>query len=118
MNTATVNYEVNKIDFLKDTELCKNFSVNELQNFAGFCKFQAFNAGDTVCDEDEKLGNNYYFYFVFKGDLQVTKLHSKQGFPKSMLINILKSGDSFGEIAILQNKVAPCPWTNFFIEKV
>jgi len=103
MKAATSIDDTEKIDFLKSTELCKKFSVTELQDFAGFCKFQAFQAGETVCDEDEKLGNNYYFYFVFKGDLQVTKLHSKLGLPKSMLINILKSGDSFGEIAILQN---------------
>jgi len=92
-----------KISFLKETALCNKFTSLELENFSNLCKFQYFLSGETIFSEGSKFDSTCNFYFVFKGDLQVTKIHTKIDIPKSMLINILKSGDSFGEIAILQS---------------
>jgi len=103
MQNIPANSNADKEHFLKDTALCKNFTHQELEQFLVFCKFEHFYAGEILFNEGECLGKLSYYYFVFKGDLQVTKLHTKIDIPKSMLINILKSGDSFGEIGILQD---------------
>jgi len=91
------------IGFLKDTKLCSDFKSCDLKNMAAICRVVNFMAKDPVLCEGDNLERVNHFYIVVKGDVSIAKEHLSEGQMKSLLINILKSGDCFGEIALLQN---------------
>ncbi|KAI9197507.1 uncharacterized protein BJ171DRAFT_221852 [Polychytrium aggregatum] len=59
-------------------------------------KFELYKQGRVIVREGHEAEN---FYFIISGQVEVRKNMEGQ----SVLLNILKSGDSFGELALLQN---------------
>ncbi|KAI9199622.1 uncharacterized protein BJ171DRAFT_205291 [Polychytrium aggregatum] len=59
-------------------------------------KFEAFKQGRVIVKEGHEAQN---FYFIASGQVEIRKQIEGQ----SILLNVLKTGDSFGELALLQN---------------
>jgi len=95
--------EFNLLKFLKTTDLCKNFSMKELEQFSSLCKLAKFSAKDQIFEEGDNESFINHFYIVLSGDAQISKEIHCNGSIYNLLINILKTGDCFGEIAILRD---------------
>jgi len=87
--------------FLADTKLCNGFLQRELMKITTVCKVKAFKANELVFADGENKDHLNHFYIVLDGDIQISKSYDYDGNKKSLLLNILTSGDCFGEIAIL-----------------
>jgi len=94
--------EVEIIHFLCGIKLCDDFSNTELTRMANICQVKSFVARDQVLSEGDKNDCINHFYIVVKGDVSIAKQHVCEGQIRHLLINILKTGDCFGEIAMLK----------------
>jgi len=87
--------------FLADTKLCNGFLQRELSKIASVSKIKVFKANELVFADGENKDHLNHFYIVLDGDIQISKSYDYDGNKKSLLLNILTSGDCFGEIAII-----------------
>lgn len=95
--------ETEIIHFLKGTKFCKGFKSSELKHLSEICQVKNFSAKDIVLSEGDNSEHINHFYIVAKGDVSIAKQHTSEGQIRKLLINILRSGDCFGEIALIQN---------------
>lgn len=89
---ASVEDAVEKVGFLQNVEMARNWPQQSLATFARLARIQEYNEGDLVVREGSE---NLYLYLVRRGEFAVTQ-HGK-------LVRKLRTGDSFGEIGMLQN---------------
>ncbi len=79
-----------KFETLRKLEFFENFSDAELWEVARISTWQAATAGDTLMREGEP---GEYFCILAEGQVKVTK--------KGKLLNLLRKGECFGEMAYL-----------------
>jgi len=91
------------ITFLKSIKFCNGFKNAELKELAGKLRLQSFSAKEQVLSEGDSKDFINHFYIVVKGDVSISKQHENKGQICNLLINILKAGDCFGEIAMIQD---------------
>lgn len=92
LQRAEVENAVEKVGFLQNIEMARNWPQQSVATFARLATIQEFSEGDLVVREGSE---NLYLYLVRRGEFAVTQ-HNK-------LVRKLRQGDSFGEIGILQN---------------
>ncbi len=92
LTRAAVEDAVQKVGFLQNIELVKNWPQQSLAAFARLTQFYEYNEGDLVVREGTE---NLYLFLVHRGEFAVTQ-HGK-------LVRKLKQGDSYGELGILKN---------------
>jgi len=92
------------VQFLKKCTPCHDFTSRELDHFASICTETTYNAGDTILVEGDSRENIHSYYLLVSGDLQIGKDFMFGCNEKNMLVNILTAGDSFGEIALIQEQ--------------
>ncbi len=85
--------------FLRNVELLKNFSDNELRILAKYLHSRKFSEGDVVFREGE-IGIG--FYFIFSGLIELTKSDIGQEVGEGKFIT-LDEFSYFGEMALLQD---------------
>ena len=87
--------------FLRNVELLKNFSDNELRILAKYLHSRKFSDGDVVFREGE-IGIG--FYFIFSGVIELTKLDSDHEIGEKEFMT-LDEFSYFGEMALLQEGI-------------
>ena len=95
MSRAAVEDAVQKVGFLEQMDLARNWSHATLTAFARRTKLHEFSEGKIVVQEGT---NNHWFFLVHRGELAVTKNQDE--------LRRLKSGDSFGEMSLLSDGIA------------
>jgi len=85
--------------FLRNVELLKNFSDNELRILAKFMHSRKFAEGDIVFREGE-IGIG--FYFIFSGIIELAKVDFSHEAGEEKFI-ALEEFSYFGEMALLQD---------------
>ena len=89
---AAVEEAVQKVGFLQNIELVKNWPQPALAAFARLAKIQEYSPGDIVMREGE---DNLFLHLVHRGEFEVTQ--------RGKHLRKLRQGDSFGELGMLQN---------------
>jgi len=87
------------IDLLKSLEPLASISTDELAKITDLMERQHFSAGETLINEAAIATQ---FYILIKGKLQVIK--SIQGGEAEILNTIERSGELFGEMALVEDK--------------
>lgn len=95
INRECIEETVQKIAFLERISLSRNWPPHAVNAFARRAIFQTFAEGSLLTQENE---DNQFFFLVHEGELSVRR--QKQD------IAVLRIGDFFGEISLLQNSVA------------
>jgi len=95
--------ETEIINFLKSIKFCNGFKNTELKELAGKFRLKSCSAKEQVLSEGDNSDAINHFYIVVKGNVSISKQHENKGQICNLLINILKSGDCFGEIAMIQD---------------
>jgi CRP-like cAMP-binding protein len=95
ISRGDVEQAVQKIGFLQNVDLVKNWSQESLSAFARLAKITEYNEGDVVMLEGEA---NLFLHLVHRGEFEVTQ--------KGKRLRRLKQGASFGEVGMLQNNAA------------
>nr|BDT30229.1 cyclic nucleotide-binding domain-containing protein [Bacteriovorax sp. HI3] len=85
--------------FLRNVELLKNFSDNELRILAKFMHSRKFSEGDTVFREGE-IGIG--FYFIFSGLIELSRADYGHEVGEEKFL-VLDEFCYFGEMALLQD---------------
>jgi len=85
-------------EFLSKVELLTTMDAYERSKIADALKIQKFKKGEYIVKEGEK-GDT--FYFIEEGEAVATKLLTSDGQPQN--VYHYKSGDYFGEIALLRD---------------
>lgn len=84
--------------FLRNVELLKTFSDNELRILAKFMHNRKFSEGEVIFNEgDIGIG----FYFIFSGEVEIYQLFNT--YEGQERIHVLEEFSYFGEMAILQD---------------
>lgn len=91
------------VDFLTTCLICQKLKNDDLRTFASYCRIKKYQLGEIVLEEFDKTEETNLFYIVFQGTLHISKKHSIDQSHKNMLINIIKQGESFGEIGLIKN---------------
>jgi cAMP-dependent protein kinase regulator len=86
---------VQKVGFLQNIALVKNWPQQSLAAFARLAVIHEYNENDLVVREGS---DNLYLYLVHRGEFAVMQ--------NGKLLRKLKPGDSYGELGILQNRTA------------
>jgi len=95
VSSQAVEDKVQKIGFLQQIALSRDWSQSTMAIFARHAIFQDFAAGDVVVREGEALR---FFCLVQEGEFAVMK--------KAPRVSRLRRGDFYGELSMLQNTVA------------
>lgn len=91
------------VSVLKKTDIFYQFTHTQLEMIAGVCQECTFHKGDIVflegADSDE-------LYIIAQGEIEIlvtSTMSSNQsnGQPREVILEILKRGQSFGEIALV-----------------
>ena len=93
LTRADVEDAVQKVGFLQNISLMREWPQQTLAAFARIAAIQEFNEGELVVREGSE---NLNLYLVHRGEFSVTQ-HGK-------LIRKLRQGDSYGEFGMLQNR--------------
>ncbi len=92
--------EVNK-DFLKNNALFGGLIDDELNMIAELIEVEMYQKGDYILKEGEQ---GKAIYFIYNGSVEVVK-HGKSGDNEDdEVLAILKSGDTFGEMEVIEIK--------------
>ena len=84
--------------FLRNVEILKNFSDNELRILAKYLHNRKFSEGEVVFREGERgIG----FYFIFSGTIELSHDHLDNSVNNEKFL-ILEEYSYFGELALLQ----------------
>lgn len=86
------------IDLLQSISLFSNLHSSQLQSIADKCATRTFKAG-TVLFRENEIGTT--FYLVVSGAI---KIYTTNNHGEHKIMSILTSGDSFGELALLDGK--------------
>jgi CRP-like cAMP-binding protein len=92
---SAVEDAVQKLGFLQNVRLVKDWSHSSLVTFSRLAKIQEYDAGDVVTAEGD---DNRFLYLVHRGEFAVTQ--------KGRRLRQLTQGVTFGEIGMLQNNAA------------
>ncbi|MDB6168010.1 MAG: hypothetical protein JWM88_874 [Verrucomicrobia bacterium] len=92
---AAVVDAVQKVGFLQNIALVKNWPQQSLAAFARLAVIHEYNENDIVVREGS---DNLYLYLVHRGEFAVLR--------NGKTIKKLRPGDSYGEIGILENRTA------------
>ena len=95
LTRAAVEEAVQKVGFLQNIELVRNWPQQSLAAFARLAQIQEYNEGELVVREGS---DNLHLYLVHRGEFAVTQ-HGK-------LVRKLRQGDSYGEFGMLQNRTS------------
>lgn len=95
MTRAAVEDAVQKVGFLEQLELTRNWSHATLAAFARRAKLHEHPEGTTIIEEGN---NNHWFYIVRRGEFAVIKNREE--------VRRLEVGDSFGEMSLLGDGIA------------
>jgi CRP-like cAMP-binding protein len=95
MSRAAVEDAVQKVGFLEQIELARNWSHATLTAFARRAVLHEFTEGKIVVQQGT---NNHWFFLVHRGELAVIKNNEE--------LRRLKQGDSFGEMSLLGDGIA------------
>ncbi|MBI5692232.1 MAG: cyclic nucleotide-binding domain-containing protein [Verrucomicrobia bacterium] len=92
--TALAN-SVIKAPFLRGIPLCRHWHLQAIERFAQLSTIEAFAEGDTIIAESQLVER---FFVIFAGDAVVSR--------RGREIAVLRPGQYFGEIGLLQNSGA------------
>lgn len=95
LSRTTVEETIQKTAFLHRIPLARNWSTPAMTAFCRKAAFRDFREEEYIIREGE---DNQFFHLLHEGELAVRKNGAE--------IALLKSGDFFGEISLLQNSVA------------
>ena len=95
LSRDAVETAVQKVAFLKRIALSSNWSSTAIAAFARRATFRDFHAGEKLVVYGD---TNQFFHVVYEGEIGVEKAGRE--------VAILKSGDFFGEISLLQSSTA------------
>lgn len=95
LSRQAVEDAVQKVGFLRHTELTRNWSQAIMAAFARRCRFQEMPEGTVVLAEGKA---NHWFFLVHRGELSVQT--------RGRELRRLKMGDSFGELSLLGDGIA------------
>ncbi len=95
ISRADVEQAVQKVGFLQNVALVKNWSQASLSAFARLATITEYEQGDVIMQEGT---DNLFLHLVHRGEFEVTQ--------RGKRIRKLKQGDSFGEVGMLQNNAA------------
>ncbi len=84
-----------KLAFLRRLPVCAHWDVASVARFARLTQIVAYADGESLVREGQEPR---WFYIVFDGTAQVRR--------GGELVSLLKAGDFFGEISLLQNSAA------------
>jgi len=102
-----------KLFYLEQSLICKNFTQDELTDFAEICMLMQldkdtvlFHQGDKYECEGKDFSCTNFFYIMGSGNIKLSKQlleenEKKELVTRDILIGILRDGESFGEIAML-----------------
>ena len=86
------------INLLKNVSLFKNLNEEQLTIIAQYCTKTTAKAGTILCLEKE-VGNE--FYMLMSGSV---KIYTKGASGEEKILSILRPGESFGELALIDGK--------------
>jgi CRP/FNR family cyclic AMP-dependent transcriptional regulator len=86
-------------DILRNCELLKNLSDSDFQDFLAISSRASYEKDEVLLTEGEICE---YFFIILSGTIEVYKNDIKNS--KPLLINQLISGQTIGEMRIIQNK--------------
>ncbi|MDB6127572.1 MAG: hypothetical protein JWM35_1468 [Verrucomicrobia bacterium] len=89
---AAVVDAVQKVGFLQNIELVKNWPQQSLAAFARLAYIHEYSEGDIVVREGT---DNLYLYLVHRGEFAISQ--------NGKLVRKIRQGESYGELGILQN---------------
>jgi CRP-like cAMP-binding protein len=78
------------------TDLFRDLTVKTMEDLMLFAQSRHYSAGETVIQENE-IGEK--FYWVQNGTLEVQLFHMSNA--ENIVLHVLKTGDLFGETALL-----------------
>ncbi|KAM3131880.1 Cyclic nucleotide-binding domain-containing protein 2 [Paramecium bursaria] len=94
-----------EIKKLITVEFFQNLLTKEGQGTVDRCleklRIEKLEQNELVCKSGER---GYKFYIILKGSVEVYLEQRKEGQTESILINTLKQGQSFGELALITSK--------------
>ena len=88
----TLTSQVQKLPFLARIKLCENWHIQAIQRCAELARIVNYNENDVI------LQNGFYsdsFFIMFEGEARILNRSSVRG--------VIRGGDFFGEIGLLQN---------------
>lgn len=91
------NQQVN--EFLRKQTLVKGITDAELSYLVDMTEQMVFGPSELIFPEGE---NSNDLYFIYEGEVSINKLDPTQG--KEYTLGVLKSGDSFGDLAFLDDE--------------
>ena len=89
------------ITFLKQSDIFYQFTQTQLELVANLCTEKNFNAGDTVFEENN---SSKELYLIALGEVNILVnpgIVSTKGKTEKVIIATLRRGQSFGEIALV-----------------
>lgn len=92
---SSLTSQVQKLPFLARIKLCENWHIQAIQRCAELSRIVNYSEGDMI------LQDGYYsdsFFIIFEGSAKITSRGKVRG--------IVRGGDFFGEIGLLQNSNA------------
>jgi CRP-like cAMP-binding protein len=95
MTRAAVEDAVQKVGFLEQLELSRNWSHATMSAFAKRAKLHDHAEGTILIEEG---ANNHWFFLIRRGELAVIKQRQE--------LRRLEAGDSFGEMSLLGDGIA------------
>ncbi|MEY4489481.1 MAG: hypothetical protein RIQ79_1989 [Verrucomicrobiota bacterium] len=95
LSREAVETAVQKVAFLKRIPISSNWSSAAIAAFAKRSTFREFHAGEKLVVHGD---TNQFFHVVYEGEIVVEKAGRE--------VAILKTGDFFGEISLLQSSTA------------
>ncbi|MBN1970631.1 MAG: Crp/Fnr family transcriptional regulator [Candidatus Delongbacteria bacterium] len=91
------------ISKLKKFQIFENFQDFEIMKIIENSRFIKYDPNVIIFNEGDSVPTNNSFFVILKGDIQVYKSVYVENSFRSVLLNLLKDGDCFGEIAILNS---------------
>lgn len=95
VTSAPFGNAVLKVPFLRTITLCRNWHLQAVQRFALLSTLTSYPEGSVIYSEGQSVDS---FFIVFAGDAVVSR--------EKRALAVLRSGEFFGEIGLLQNSTA------------
>ncbi len=97
------SYIAEEISFLQSQSLFGGLTDREVESILLLMERKAYARGDIILRE----GNvNDKLYFIYSGSVEVLKRISSNGIVEEKRLNVLHTGDTFGEMEIID--IQPC----------
>ncbi len=99
-------YNVEEINFLQSQSLFGGLTDKEVESILPLMEREVYSKGDVILRE----GNvNDKLYFIYRGSVEVLKRIDTRGKVEEKRLNVLHTGDTFGEMEIID--IQPCEAT-------